>query len=363
MAVAGAIPGLAADDVAMINLRDGSQYGEGGEVPADAFNTPLFQEKTRFEQQLKARVEAMLNRFIKPSASVQITAELDDMLSAETRTVKPEGESQPIRQTQQSESSSKTQVEDRGQPGVVANGPSSKPVDQAVAKNENTEERTSSDVENMVPISEETQRRTGLTPKHVRAAIAVPSEYLVRVWRERATDQAADAKPDSTLLEKIEEETKTKIKASVAQLFPKEVADDQLSKVEVTVFQSLTPDPVVEPSVASQGLLWAKSNSGSLLMAGLAIVSLLMLRSMMKAIPAAEKSLAFTVPAIPETTASEPNSPASSATSAANSNRDPGRPRLRLKKGPTLKDDLTELVKEDPDGAAAILRTWIGNAA
>jgi flagellar biosynthesis/type III secretory pathway M-ring protein FliF/YscJ len=35
---------------------------------------------------------------------------------------------------------------------------------------------------------------------------------------------------------------------------------------------------------------------------------------------------------------------------------------LRLKKGPTLKDDLTELVKEDPDGAAAILRTWIGNA-
>jgi flagellar biosynthesis/type III secretory pathway M-ring protein FliF/YscJ len=84
---------------------------------------------------------------------------------------------------------------------------------------------------------------------------------------------------------------------------------------------------------------------------------------MMKAIPAAEKSLAFTVPALPETTASEPNLPPSSATSAANSNRDPGRPRLRLKKGPTLKDDLTELVKEDPDGAAAILRTWIGNAA
>ena len=38
------------------------------------------------------------------------------------------------------------------------------------------------------------------------------------------------------------------------------------------------------------------------------------------------------------------------------------RPRLRLKKGPTLKDDLTEMVREDPDGAAAILRTWIGNA-
>ena len=39
-----------------------------------------------------------------------------------------------------------------------------------------------------------------------------------------------------------------------------------------------------------------------------------------------------------------------------------GRPKLRLNKGPTLKDDLTDIVREDPDAAAAILRNWIGNA-
>jgi flagellar biosynthesis/type III secretory pathway M-ring protein FliF/YscJ len=35
---------------------------------------------------------------------------------------------------------------------------------------------------------------------------------------------------------------------------------------------------------------------------------------------------------------------------------------LKLKKGVSMKDDLTEIVREDPDAAAAIIRGWIGNA-
>jgi flagellar biosynthesis/type III secretory pathway M-ring protein FliF/YscJ len=64
---------------------------------------------------------------------------------------------------------------------------------------------------------------------------------------------------------------------------------------------------------------------------------------------------------IPDTV--EPKSKAAAKADSAAATGAGVRPRLRLKKGPTLKDDLTELVKEDPDGAAAILRTWIGNAA
>jgi flagellar biosynthesis/type III secretory pathway M-ring protein FliF/YscJ len=30
--------------------------------------------------------------------------------------------------------------------------------------------------------------------------------------------------------------------------------------------------------------------------------------------------------------------------------------------GPSLRDELSDLVKEDPDAAANILRTWIGQA-
>jgi flagellar biosynthesis/type III secretory pathway M-ring protein FliF/YscJ len=34
-----------------------------------------------------------------------------------------------------------------------------------------------------------------------------------------------------------------------------------------------------------------------------------------------------------------------------------------LKKGKSLKDDLVEIVHEDPDAAAEILRSWIGKVA
>ena len=34
----------------------------------------------------------------------------------------------------------------------------------------------------------------------------------------------------------------------------------------------------------------------------------------------------------------------------------------RFRSGPTLKDDLSAMVKEDPDAAATILRNWINSA-
>ena len=97
-------------------------------------------------------------------------------------------------------------------------------------------------------------------------------------------------------------------------------------------------------------------------MAGLAIVSLMMLRSMVKSIPAADASITFKAPALAAETVGEERGVKAAGRTDATTPRDGSRPRLRLKKGPTLKDDLVELVKDDPDGAAAILRTWIGNA-
>ncbi len=360
-AVAGAISGLNASDVTILNLSTGSEFNaDGTAITAASFDDPYYQTKLAYEAKLKHNIESLLH-FVQPSPQVQVSAELDPTTSAELDTVKPEGEVATIREMTDSQSSANTQVEDRGRPGLTAQGPNRGNAEQAVARNENTTQSDRTDVENFVPRSRETRREVGLTPQVVRASISIPSEYLVRVWRERTPDAAADAKPDPTILEQIEEQTRTKVKAAVAQLLPKEVAENAQTNVEVTMFQTLTPAPTVEPSIASEGLLWASKNSGSLIMAALAIVSLMMLRSMVKSIPAADTNLAFKTPVIPETVSEKTIKGAAKADAAA---AGPGaRPRLRLKKGPTLKDDLTELVKEDPDGAAAILRTWIGNAA
>jgi flagellar M-ring protein FliF len=200
----------------------------------------------------------------------------------------------------------------------------------------------------------------------VRATITVPSEYLLRVYYEQTPGADRSQPPDDTRLTQIKETETEKIQKSVTKLLPREIAEaNYYPDVEVAFIQSLTPDAVEPPSLASEGLMWANANSGSLVMAGLALVSLLMLRSMVKAIPPADPNISLTSPTLAaEAKRAAQAATASSAAPASSSLGKAGpRPRLRLKKGPTLKDDLSEMVREDPDGAAAVLRSWIGNAA
>jgi flagellar M-ring protein FliF len=359
-AVAGAISRLTPEGVAILDLSTGSELAESAVSP-EMFDDPYYQTKLRLERKLQGEIEHLL-RDIQPAPRVSVSAELDPMMTAEVQSVRPDGEAAAIRESTVAESTTSTQTEDRGQVGITAQGPGRSGSEQAVAKNEQTSQTDTGDIEYFVPHSRETRREMGLTPKVVHASVTIPSEYLVRVWRERTPDAAADAKPDATILEQIEVQTIENIKSIVSQLLPKGVAEDVQSYVEVSFFQSLTPPPTPEPSIASEGLLWAGNNLGSLIMAGLAVMSLLMLRSMMRAIPAADANLTFKSPALAAETVVDQGRAASPGKSDAAVKREGGRPRLRLKKGPTLKDDLAELVKEDPDGAAAILRTWIGNA-
>ena len=146
---------------------------------------------------------------------------------------------------------------------------------------------------------------------------------------------------------------------AIIQLLPGELAENKKSDVEVLFVESLTPEPVEGPSTASKVLFWAGKNFNTMTMAVVALVSLMMLRSMVKSIPAPEPAAAISAPTLALDTT---EGTASAAEGEEAEGEDGQRPRLRLKKGDSLKDDLVEIVREDPDAAAAILRSWIGNA-
>jgi flagellar M-ring protein FliF len=367
LAIAQAIGG-APGDVAILNQRDGSLAGGSSELGADAFDEPYFQAKTTYEQVMKAKIEDVLRDI--PGVRVQVTADLDESLGSETRILKVEGDPQTVSEETDQSLEKTTQVEDRGRPGLVVQGPAGTPPDEAVAKNEQTNETNTRTAQSWVPTNEEVKQLPGLVPKHVRAAIAIPSEFLARVWREKNPDAPADQRPTEDNIQQLAGLYEDNIKALVTPLLPREPTEDVYPNVQVTVFQSLTPEPVEEPSTLSQLLLWASRNSGTLIMAGLALVSLVMLRSTMKSIPALETNVILQTPAA---AAALGGGEAATAVGGVQGAGDVGaggevapggkpRPKLRLKKGPSLKDDLTEMVREDPDAAAAILRTWISTA-
>ena len=95
-------------------------------------------------------------------------------------------------------------------------------------------------------------------------------------------------------------------------------------------------------------------------MLGVAMFSLLVLRSVVNGKPGDGGGAAAAAPGLTlhsdEAQTNATNTPETSEAPEA------GRPRLKLKKGSSLKDDLVDIVRDDPDAAADILRSWIGKA-
>lgn len=92
-------------------------------------------------------------------------------------------------------------------------------------------------------------------------------------------------------------------------------------------------------------------------MAGLAMFSLVMLRSMARAAPAAAATPDLPLPPPP------PAAEKPAETKAAETDTKANRLKRRMGSGQSLRDELAEMVREDPDAAASILRTWIGSAS
>ncbi len=362
-AVAGAIAGLKPDRVTVTNLGNGSIYGGGEELTAESFENPYYQNRVTYENYMKSRIEYQLHDF--PGARVQVSAELNDRLEHTIQSTLPEGEVAALRSTTDSDSTTTTEDTNGGRPGATANA-NTRTADQSsesVVKHETTSDEN--DSENFVGTKTEVQRLAGMVPEKVRATIGIPRSYLISVWREgerRKGNDPSQPFPDDidNILKNLEGGVKTQVETLVAPLLPKKLAEDIFSNVTVTFFESLTPAPIEPPTTASQALSWAGQNFSTMAMAVVALISLVMLRSMLKAIPPSEPTAAINAATLGfEASTTENEAPLAKATGET---EDPDRPKLRLKKGTSLKDDLTEIVREDPDAAAAILRSWIGNA-
>jgi len=358
--VAGAVMGLSPEDVHIANQANGSIYGGGGgSITAETFKDPYFKNRINFERLMKEKIRTLLHYI--PGVQISITAELDDTVTRTTESVKPDGEGVALRDSGSEDETTLTKSEEGGRPGLVAQGPSRTGEQANLEKSINKSTNTVHQTDNFVGTTREILKQSGFVPQHVQAAIAIPSNYLVRVWRERNQDAAADAKPDKDMLGLIETNLRDSIKNLITTLLPRQPGKNPYPSVEITVFDSLTPDPIESPTMPRQAMSWASQNMGNLMMGGLLMFSLIMLRSMVKSIPPADP-----VPELDPSTLPIPreaNHNASTTAAPATATEANHRPRLRLNKGPTLKDDLTEIVREDPEAAASILRTWIDNAS
>jgi flagellar M-ring protein FliF len=353
---------MQANDVAVINLGEGDAGGSDSEMSPDMFpEGSLMHTKFTFQTLTRENIRQALRHI--PGVTVQVNADFDATVEEVTRNVQPP-EAKPAvqREVTREESSIRSTTDNGGRPGLTAQGPNRQGPTQAAPESKNETKNKVSETDNLVGVDERQTRKTGYTLKEVWATVMVPNDYLASLWKTR-NPTAADA-PKPTDLALIESEVRPKIENLVDPLLllkeTRESGENTYKHVKL-VFLDLPPAPaIVPPSMASTATSWLGQYWSTLGMLGVAMFSLMVLRSVVNGRPTDSGAPASAAAPALKLQGDEPQA----ATSAANNNAEAPaeRPRLRLKKGTSLKDELADIVREDPDAAADILRAWIGKA-
>jgi flagellar M-ring protein FliF len=358
--VAGAIAGLSPKDVTVADLNTGRVHADssGPDSPGTAMDDPYISRKREYESLMAEKVLASLSYV--PGVAVSVNADLSKELRRreENDQIDPK-QTVAITTREETTNSNQTGQAPAGRPGVAAQAPN-----QAAALNiqtgpESTEERSMSEVNNLVSKKRTMTDFAALTPERVTVSIGIPSKYLVDVWRQQNPAPAGQPPkdPDQVALVAIEKAETDRIRRHVEPLIPKPLqADPAVPLVTVTSFSSMPNAAAASIGISDQAMYWLGNHWSTVALIGLALLSLQMLRGFVSQATAQAA-------AAPEATPGQ----IVSATIGANGEDevDDDKPQGRLKRrqaaGLSLRDELVDMVKEDPDAAANILRSWIGN--
>lgn len=360
--VAGAIAGLSPKDVTVADLNTGRVHADSGgpDSPGSAMDDPYISRKREYEALMAEKVYASLSYV--PGVTVSVNADLSRELRRheENDQVDPK-QIAAVATREETTSSSQTAPAGGGRPGLASQAPNQGAVLTQQTGPESTQETSISDTKNLPSRKLTRVDFAALTPERVTVAIGIPGKYLADVWRQQNPTPAGQPakEPDQTALATIEKAEIDRIRKHVEPLIPKpaQAADATVPLVTVTTFSSV---PVAAPagvSIADQALVWLSGHWTTLALLGLGVFSLRLLRSF---VSVAAGQAAEALPS------SSPGQVLSAtvgggAEEGAPQEKPAGRLKRRQNAGVSLRDELVEMVKEDPDAAANILRSWIGN--
>ncbi len=208
-------------------------------------------------------------------------------------------------------------------------------------------------------------------PLKVLATLQVPKEYVRNVWLEEnvAAEGTEPVEPTPEELAVKQEELTQYFKESVTKIllpyWDKKTTPDVLDMVQVSYYRDITKKvPALTPWQKTQQ--WLAQNWENVVLAGLVLCGLCVL--WMIARPAKpEPIVIYEAPEIPmeviEARAALKAEAEAAARAAEEEEYGPERTLDGFDKSiRSLQEEIAELVEENPEAAAAVIRQWIGNA-
>ena len=345
--VARSIANLKSENVTVSDLTACKSYGNSKTAGGADDNLYVCLRRT-YEQDLKAKILNALG-FI-PNVTVALSVELDRERIIRTRQFKQALDTAGNRPESTAAGHSHDKDSQAGQTPPSAQRPNVATVlDALLGGSPSGDAATEPNAPAGARVQVE-KESVGPMPISARVSVGVPVSYFKKIWQERNPSEPgmAPKTPDPATLDQIRVEESAKIQRHVAPLLPTtDGAANAADLVTVTTFQ----DPEIAvlespaPTFQQVALKWLGQSWSTLSMIGLALVSLFVLRSMVRSTPTTAESAGLDNDATNDKQAE-----------ARHANR-----RQRFDAAsPSFREELSAIVEDDPETAANVLRSWIG---
>lgn len=357
--------GLNRDNIAVTDTTTGISYPGASGQDGTGDENLYAMRKANFEADWKKKILEQLANV--SGVMVGVNVEMDGEIGSNTTKVIVDPKPVPVSVSEMNQESTTEGPTVQGRPGAVSNGVAgatvgNHPAEIATSPGPKSTQTHSNSTQTSVPSFTETRSRNwGMRPQHVRAVVNVPASYYMKIWKQLNPTPAGEPakEPEAADLKKIEGEEIKRIEDAVVNLLPPPPAGKTpYPLVTVTTYVDTPDSPPTSTPLMTQITDWLSGNWRTVAMFFVGFIGLVMLRGMLRTNP---QSLEASMSAA---TAHE-QSDRHDEHEEESHNPEPilVMRRKLSSKGPNLREELRQLVKDDPDAAANVLRGWIGDAA
>lgn len=359
-------PGLKPDNVTVMDLS-GNIY-RGSSDPLEMDQQPFLRAQRSWESYYEQKVREELS--IYGDVKIGVIVELDPTLKRETEQMKfdPVGTAAVATNSRKDTKSSKAPP--GGRPGTEPNAIGNKSASVSTPPDQTAETKESlENLQSVIGHQATVTKEAPLIPKRVSITVGVPESYYRKVALQRfiVDPNNRDKQPPplaDTDLARLQKEAEDNIRAALEGQLPQvRQGDDRFQLVKVYSYTDLPPPELPELTLAETSLAWLSKSWSTVGLFVLVGMSLLLMFGWSRSQTPTEADRDFAQGfglEVPEGLADSLELGEENPGAAAQSEEHA--PKFQATGG-EMKEELSSLIKENPDAAANLLRAWIGEAA
>ncbi|MFI4862157.1 MAG: hypothetical protein ACIAXF_15940 [Phycisphaerales bacterium JB063] len=352
--VRGAVADLPPENVMVIDASNRREFTARDAEGMDA-GTQL-EHLVAQERMHKQKIEDVLSSF--PGATIavkivqsQVVSRRENRMAYDSPAVKRESTTEM----------STTNVARMGEPGVRPNTGAS--IDGGGATGQETTSNTS-ETEFSAPLQTlaSTESIAGGTIRLINVSVAIPRSYFVRVFKAQNPDAEAPSDEELAALIDAEKQKITQLVQPQLVAMPTEGEDEEIRPGTINiamVYDQAYLEPVEAGAGGGLGAVMSSGWAPTAMVAGLAVISLVLMLGMVKKATRTEE-----MPSLEELAGVPPTLPSDDDLMGEVDEMDGGLAGVELEEGELrsrqIAEQISEMVKANPEEAGGLLSKWVG---